>query len=348
MKQVIRIAGYFCILATLIPFIPSDMWYIRMFDFPHAQLTTLTLITFVAFLFYFPFKQKDYIMPSLVLSALIYQSIVMYPYTPLSPVQVLPAAAGDDSASVSILSSNVYMKNRNSQDLVKLIREKDADIVLLLEPDERWKKEMEVIHDQYPYRMDAALSNTYGMLLYSKLKLIDAEIKYLVKADIPSIDTRVKLRSGKHIQLYAVHPEPPSPTETEKSTARDGELMIIGNKAARDTLPVIVVGDLNDVAWSKTTKLFQKVSHLLDPRIGRGFYNTFNAKYPIFRWPLDHLFHSDHFELNRLERLPDIGSDHFPIFGILQYSEKAKQKQAEPVASPAEQKQAQQEINKVK
>ena len=92
------------------------------------------------------------------------------------------------------------------------------------------------------------------------------------------------------------------------------------------------MGDLNDVAWSRTSRLFQKVAGMGDPRVGRGFYPTFNANYPLLRWPLDHLFVSPHFELMQIDLLPDIGSDHLPIFFRLCLKERCVGPKGQPVA----------------
>ena len=89
--------------------------------------------------------------------------------------------------------------------------------------------------------------------------------------------------------------------------------MVVGRELTHDVLPCIVAGDLNDVAWSHTTRLFSRVSGLLDPRVGRGPIPTFPANFPLLRFPLDHVFLSSEFRLIHFGRGPDIGSDHFPV-----------------------------------
>ena len=97
--------------------------------------------------------------------------------------------------------------------------------------------------------------------------------------------------------------------------------MIVGKEIGDDPAdePTIVSGDLNDVAWSHTTRLFLRLSGLLDPRVGRGFYNSFHAQHWFIRFPLDHFFHSNDFRLVELRRLEEVGSDHFPMLLELSY-----------------------------
>jgi endonuclease/exonuclease/phosphatase (EEP) superfamily protein YafD len=195
-----------------------------------------------------------------------------------------------------------------------MIRKYDPDIILLVETDEEWAKGIDLSLENYPYQIRQPQDNTYGMLVYSRLKILKHTLRFLVEKDIPSITADIQGRDGKIFRLYCLHPKPPVPNESQESTDRDAEILLVGKEARKCKLPVIVAGDLNDVAWSYTTNLFLKVSGLLDPRIGRGFFSTFHAKYRLFRWPLDHVFCSPHFYLCRLKRLPTIGSDHFPIF----------------------------------
>src|SRR5690606_8720052 len=128
-------------------------------------------------------------------------------------------------------------------------------------------------------------------------------------------------------RILDVPPTHHVPNENLLSTERDSELLLVAKRSKASDLPVIVIGDLNDVAWSYTTELFLKVSELLDPRRGRGFFNTFHAGYPLVRFPLDHAFISSHFKLKALKRTHNFGSDHFPILVNLQYEPLAANEQ---------------------
>jgi hypothetical protein len=83
---------------------------------------------------------------------------------------------------------------------------------------------------------------------------------------------------------------------------------------------------------------------VLDPRIGRGPYSTFNAEWPLLRWPLDHVFFEDSFRLLEVSVMHYIGSDHFPFFVSLCHDPAAAGLQAEPEPEPSDLEDAEEAI----
>ena len=129
----------------------------------------------------------------------------------------------------------------------------------------------------------------------------------------------------------------------QDSAPRDAELIVLGKEIDKHqrTEPTVVCGDLNDVAWSFTTQLFLRLSKLLDPRMGRGMYNSFKADSRIWRFPLDHVFHSDEFKLIDLRVCDYVGSDHFPVLIELSCQpEAARDAQPEPREKPQDREEA--------
>lgn len=318
MKIALICLAVFCIISTLIPFIALKKWWVRSFDFPHLQITVISLVVLSLSLFFLDFENLFDIGLLVLLSiALIYQIVIIYPYTFFAPKQIIGTSIKKSHASLRVFSANVLQDNKDFDRFLNVFQKANPDIAIILEANYWWQDKLKSLKNEYPYTVEYPLDNYYGILLLSKLKLRDTEIKFLVSDEIPSIHGSVQLRNGTWVKLYCLHPMPPSPTENEKSLDRDAELLIVANQIKKEDYPIIVLGDLNDVAWSHTTRMFQRISQLLDPRIGRGFYNTFHANHPIFRWPLDHLFVSNDFKLAELRRLENIGSDHFPMFAEL-------------------------------
>ncbi|QEY59717.1 endonuclease [Pseudomonas sp. C27(2019)] len=308
------------VIATVLPLSKNPHWWVRGLDFPRLQIAALAaglLIVHCVFL--------DLNMPLawLLIAAtalcFVWQLCWVLPYTLIWPHEVKTAKSADPDRQLSIITANVLQTNRNSDALIDLVSQHQPDILVTLESSQWWQDRLEVLATEMPHSVKCPLENLYGMHVYSRLPFSQEQISYLVEDGVPSIHLCLQLRSGDTVQMHFVHPAPPSPTENSESIERDAELIVIAKRVAETEQPVIVTGDLNDVAWSATTRLFRKISGLLDPRVGRGMFNTFHVSFPFLRWPLDHLFHSSHFTVKHIQRLPSIGSDHFSLFTKLVY-----------------------------
>jgi endonuclease/exonuclease/phosphatase (EEP) superfamily protein YafD len=335
------------IAATAIPLVRADAWWVRVFDFPRLQIALVLILTFSIYVLVREDPSvADHVFLALLTVAVVYQAYRMYPYTPLCRKQVQASKDAEAERTFSLLISNVQMTNRTADVLRRLIDQHDPDIILTVETDRWWEKALADLERSHPHVVRQVQDNTYGMLLHSRLELRDVRVEFLVEDDIPSIHSFVKLQSGEDVELHCLHPRPPAPQESDRTTERDAELLIVAKHLKGKDARAIVAGDLNDVAWSRTNNLFQSISGLLDPRVGRGFFHTFNANWPFIRFPLDHVFSSRHFRLVAFKRLPHCGSDHFPVFVKLALEPDAKHKQEHPQATPEEKQEAEEKIEK--
>jgi len=307
--------AFLLLLISLLPLIRSDYWTFRVFDFPRAQKLVLSAVVLLSMISLHPGTLYYTVTEGLLAANCVYLGFQVLPYTPLSRRQVKGVKSVAEIQCLSLVVANVLQENTDHDGCLTMLKKADPDIILLLETNSRWQDALSPLKEAYPHRILVPQENTYGMLFYSRLPVKHPEIRFMVENDIPSIHCQVQLRNGQCVRLYCLHPTPPVPGENPRSTERDKELLLTASLSKKETLPVLVIGDLNDVAWSYTTELFLKMSGLLDPRKGRGFYNTFNARYKLLRFPLDHVFVSPHFKLVNLRRLDNFHSDHFPIYG---------------------------------
>ncbi len=344
-KTLLTAASVAAVTATLLPLMRHQAWWIRVFDFPRAQIALVGALALAGdIIFRTNPGMNSNALRAILGVAVAYQGYMIYPYTLFARKQVQAARRSDKDRNLSLLIANVRMQNRNAAGLRQIICQTDPDVVLAVETDEWWQRELGELQRTYPFTVYQPQDNTYGMILYSKLELVEPKVRFLVDEGVPSIRAALRLPAGTRVRLYCLHPKPPVPQENPRSAERDAELLLVGREAARQRMPVIVLGDLNDVGWSRTSFLFQRISGLLDPRIGRGLYNSFHVSYPFMRCPLDHFFHSTHFRLIELRRLPHFGSDHFPMYIALSYEPDAEQEQEAPEADTADEAEATEKI----
>lgn len=341
MEIFLVVVSILLIIAVFLSRVRKDYWIFKILEYPRLQKLAIVIIVTGCWFFFWPLQELLHQITAggLVIS-IFYLLYKIWPYTPLSNKEMVRVNSTDPENEFRVFSANVFQDNHQYNKILKQIKDSDPDIIFLLETNQAWANAVERLGKDYPYQLLEPLENTYGLLLYSRLKLEKDKVVFRVKKDIPSVEAIIVLPSGKKIQLWGLHPEPPVPGESLYSTAKDKELMKVALKAKACDLPAIVIGDLNDVAWSHTTELFRKTSELLDPRRGRGFYSTFSAHNWFIRFPLDYIFCSKEFGLISMKRMPKNGSDHFATLTHLALKKEIIQKQDVPKADTEELKEA--------
>lgn len=308
----LRVWSVILIIGAFIPFLREQTWWLRAWTYARLQILVLVTVTLIPFYIYLaPIRGFDAIIFGGLILAAASCLRDIFPFTKLGLKQVQNAKNQKPQIDVKMMVGNVLMENEHYADYLEQIKSVSPDIVFLVETNEAWREKLSDLETLYPHTYLLPLEDFNGMLFYSRFPIQSVLERYLVQDYIPSLTLDLDIGYTQNLKLYGVHPRPPRPEDDTSDL--DKELRLVAGEVGHSNLPTIVTGDLNDVGWSSTTKRFLRLSGLLDPRHGRGLFNSYNAKNLLVRWPLDHVFHSNHFRLKEMKRLEPCGSDHFPI-----------------------------------
>ena len=314
---------------SLAPFVATKWWLVRLLDFPRLQFAIVTL----ALLLLLPLFARRH--PGTVLAlalaglvALGGDVAVLWPYRGLGP-EIRTGASCPEDRRLTVMIANVLLTNRQSQTLLDEVRAEKPDVFLAMEVDDWWDRTLEPLAEEMPETAKRITGSYYGIRLFSRLPLVSPEIRFLAGRDTPSVVTGIRLRDGGTFTFLGLHPRPPLPGQS--ALPRDAELYAAGQLLRERGGPAVLAGDLNATPWEDAVERLRRISGLLDPRRGRGFVHSFDARSWWAKWPLDQVFHGPAFSLLSLARLAPIGSDHDPVLARLCHDPDAR-----PLSAPPE------------
>jgi endonuclease/exonuclease/phosphatase (EEP) superfamily protein YafD len=170
---------------------------------------------------------------------------------------------------------------------------------------------------EYPFKVERPRADNFGIAVFSRFPITEAEVLILDTARVPSIRAALSV-AGRSLHLLATHPLPPVSAHARAS--RDRQLA-----ALADALPaagaVVLAGDLNSTPWSPQVRRLRRESGLLDSGRGFGVQPTWPSLFPPLWIPIDHVLHSPELVVTHRATGPACGSDHFPVEVTLAFRE---------------------------
>ncbi len=229
-------------------------------------------------------------------------------------------SAPQSGKTLKIMSINVHTSNRNSDGVLELVREEKPDLLLLMEVDHRWIRELNPLTEMYSPHRAVPRPDNFGIALYSRRPLDEINVRTETEKYVPVITARFK-HDGQVIHFTGLHTLPPA--SPSYSANRNKLLSEIAEDVANTSGPTIVMGDLNTTSWSPYFQSFVRQSGLNDSRKGFGIQPTWPSSGALFPLliPVDHCLVSDDLTVVNRRVLRDIGSDHYPIMVSLTVDE---------------------------
>lgn len=304
---------------SFLPLVETNVWWVRYADFIRVQLVVVLGICVPALLMLGGAKNAVGVaLALLAVGGLGYHGYRLHPYFGTAGEMAIAAGSCTDEDRLRVMVANVQKSNEHRVRFLDVATQAEPDLLLLLETDAWWNEAIEPLTERYPFVVEhiPEEDQAFGMHLLSRLPLVEPEVVFWFGAETPTIRADVVLPSDEVVAFTGLHPRPPLAWD-QPTTMRDAHLLQAALASAGSEEASIVAGDFNAVPWERISWHAMRIGGLLDPRVGRGLYPSYNAQSWIVSWPLDQVLYQEQFGLLAFERLPNFGSDHYPVVADL-------------------------------
>lgn len=223
-----------------------------------------------------------------------------------SPWMTAPKPVQPNAPVFSVLLFNAWVRNEHPDAVAKLIREKNADIVVLVEATPRLRDALKDVAQAYPYHADCADNAGCGAIFMSRARMVPLNISTDVVSTM-SVSINV---AGCRMPVTAVHLTRPFPFDTPGVQMR--QAFAVASDAALRPGAQLVVGDFNAAPWGQVVQTV-----LQRGRLGllTGSGGTWPSILPKqVRIPIDHMMAGRGLAFVSREVPGNAGSDHAPVF----------------------------------
>ena len=219
-------------------------------------------------------------------------------------------ASPQESNTIRILKVNLRDDNSDFEKVRALIRETNADLVLVEEYNKTWRKELKGVLSYYAYEIISHRHDGWGIGLFSRLPFIESEIRHIGNSAIPTVYARIDT-GNKIFAFIGAHLQ--DPLYATRTYIRNRQLQDLAIKLNEEKFPVMVLGDLNTSPWSPNFENLIRKTKVQHPGKGLWIQPTWPTYFFPLQIPLDHCLTSPDILIHKINLGTNIGSDHFPL-----------------------------------
>lgn len=212
----------------------------------------------------------------------------------------------DDAPELTVVWANLWHRHECALALVEWLDAQPQLPEVLAVAEVHEEESLALLKQRYPHGIHDLQA---GIGLFGNAELQDLSSVWIENAR-PILRATWR-RDGASAEVLASHALLPFGGEQEATFTRLAEMAQIAR-------PVILVGDLNTTVWSSEMARLRAEGGLRDARAGYGPFATWRSKrLPLLRLPIDHVLLGGQVRVLRLQRGPDLGSDHWPLIARL-------------------------------